>query len=506
MLFSIFEPVNDSFQEPPLEQPELPDLLSHYREGRDEMNIVEFPISSIGTRHDPSVKTISFEDQSFDKASGQVIARKLIITASDELGLPAAADDEVLLGLLQLSRLQGFESPTLYFTPYQLLQILGWPVNTNNYRRLRESINRWLGVTLRYENAWRDRQSGEWIDAGFHFIEYVEFYKPGQQGGLTQDGNSVIKWNDLVFRNFREGNLKALDFHLYRSLQSSIAKRLYRFLDKRFYHRRNLTFDLEVFACEKIGLTRPVKMSRTGKVTTDVGQIKRRLMGGINELEKAGFIQRLDEKSRFTKMNGRWQVHFERAAAQEEGVEEAEEISVEDLSPLEGRMVGHGVSRAQVKRLFATYGAERIERQLDALEFLLTSAGGKNAPENRAGWLCAAITEDYAAPRGFKSKAEREREARERAERARQREEAKRQKRAQKMAANEADRIAWEKEAKAVEEYLRKLTPAEREALEAEALRKAGFGSGRASAMLRAAFLHNHVVDLLKASGQLKKG
>ena len=30
-----------------------------------------------------------------------------------------------------------------------------------------------------------------------------------------------------------------------------------RFLDKRFYYRRRLTFELETFACEKIGLTRP---------------------------------------------------------------------------------------------------------------------------------------------------------------------------------------------------------------------------------------------------------
>ena len=48
-------------------------------------------------------------------------------------------------------------------------------------------------------------------------------------------GRPVFKWNDLVFRNFPEGNLKILDFHFYRSLEGGITKRLFRFLHKRFY-------------------------------------------------------------------------------------------------------------------------------------------------------------------------------------------------------------------------------------------------------------------------------
>jgi len=53
-----------------------------------------------------SVKTILFQDVAFDKSTGETITRKLTITASDQYGLPIAPDDEILLGLLQLSRLQ----------------------------------------------------------------------------------------------------------------------------------------------------------------------------------------------------------------------------------------------------------------------------------------------------------------------------------------------------------------------------------------------------------------
>ena len=89
------------------------------------MNLAEFPISAIGSRLDPPIKTIIFQDKTFDKASGETITRKLTITASDQYGLPTAADDEILLGLLQLSRIQNFASSTVSFTPYQLLRVLG---------------------------------------------------------------------------------------------------------------------------------------------------------------------------------------------------------------------------------------------------------------------------------------------------------------------------------------------------------------------------------------------
>ncbi len=373
----------------------FPDILSTYQAGKDELNLAEFPISAIGSRLDPSIKTIIFQDKTFDKASGETITRKLTITASDQYGLPTASDDEILLGLLQLSRIQNFASSTVSFTPYQLLRILGWSINTNNYRRLKESINRWMGVTLYYENAWRADKS-RWVDVSLHFLEQVEFYRPGQEGALTGDGYSVFKWNDIVFRNFREGNLKELDFQVYRILDGAIAKRLYRFLDKRFFMRRELTFELEAFACEKIGLSRPVKTGPAGRVTTDVGQIKRRLLPALKELEGVGFILPLPPEERFTKDGvGKWEIHFTRpnpAALLEPAPEPAPAVltqdafalEIEEVTPLEGRLVGHGITRAQAKKLVTETDGARIQTQLDVLEFLLAK-GGESAPDNRGG-------------------------------------------------------------------------------------------------------------------------
>jgi len=73
---------------------------------------------------------------------------------------------------------------------------------------------------------------------------------------------------------------------------------------------------------------------------------------------------------------------------------------IEELTPLEGRLIGHGVSRSQARKLVSEYDDTRIEAQLESLEFLLLR-GGENVPINRGGWLVKAIAENYSAPRGF---------------------------------------------------------------------------------------------------------
>src|ERR1700730_5356085 len=476
----------------------FPDLITSYREGRDELNLAEFPISAIGTRLDPSVKTILFQDAAFDKSTGETITRKLTITASDQYGLPTAPDDEILLGLLQLSRIQNFEARTVSFTPYQLLKVLGWSINTNNYRRLKESINRWLGVTLYYENAGRDKKTGQWIDASFHFLEQVEFYKPGQESKLSPDGLSVFKWNDLVFRNFQEGNLKILDFHLYRALEGSITKRLFRFLDKRFYLRKKLTFDLEAFACEKIGLTRPVKIKASNRATTDIAQIKRRLLKAIQELESINYIRAMSPTERFTKNStGTWEVHFEKQPLSEEQEQGTLTIEIEEVSPLEGRLIGHGMNRSQARKLVSEYDDTRIEAQLEALEFLLLR-GGESVPTNRGGWLLKAIMENYSAPRGFKSSAQLADENRQKAEKAKERQEAARRKKAEQEAEEASKNADWENNQNRIREYLQSLSPTKRTEVEIAALEASIIGRGQVSPRVRQNIIDRYVLDILE--------
>jgi len=147
---------------------------------KDEMNLAEFPIALVTDRASEGEKTIRFQDRIFDEKKGQYITRKVVVTASDEYGLPTAKDDEVILGLVQLTRrANGFTDRIVRFSRSDLIRLLGWPDTGPSYKRLTLAFNRWLGVSLHYENAWWDKGQGRWTTIGFHIVESFKLTSEG---------------------------------------------------------------------------------------------------------------------------------------------------------------------------------------------------------------------------------------------------------------------------------------------------------------------------------------
>src|SRR6185436_664625 len=140
----------------------------------------------------------------------------LTITASDEHGLPTAPDDEVILGLIQLSKLQHFADRKVHFTRYQLLQLLDWRDESKSYARLETSLNRWAGVTLYYQNAWWSKDEQCWVDEKFHILDNVTLYGLDRLKRSRQAARqpmlplSSFRWNEVIFRSFQVGNLKSI--------------------------------------------------------------------------------------------------------------------------------------------------------------------------------------------------------------------------------------------------------------------------------------------------------
>ncbi len=123
------------------------------------------------------------------------------------------------------------------------------------------------------------------MDANFHLLDdLVLYHRPKPQAGVSAKAGDValssFTWNEIVFRSFQAGFLKQLDLTFYRRLKLPTAKRMYRFLDKRFHFTSTLRFKLPVFACEHIGLSRRY----------DVAQLKRRLNPAIAELEHCNYF------------------------------------------------------------------------------------------------------------------------------------------------------------------------------------------------------------------------
>ena len=296
--------------------PPLP--LPKVIEGRDELNLAEFPISAIADRLRPDQKSLVFEDRIPDVGRREIITRQLTITASEPYGLPTAADDEVILGLVQLSKLNKFADREVAFSRYQLIRLLGWRDEGKSYQRLEKSLNRWIGVTLYYKNAWWSKKQRCWVDEKFHILENVTLYdkekaRRGSGDRQSQAPLSTFTWNKVVFQSFSAGNLKRLDFDFLKSLRSAIAKRLYRFLDKRFFHRGRWDFNLKEFSREHVGLSR----------NYDAANLKRALRPAIRELEKRGFLKTMPEHRRFYRIRrSEWRIVFERARQTRQAAEQ----------------------------------------------------------------------------------------------------------------------------------------------------------------------------------------
>jgi hypothetical protein len=403
------------------------------RVGRDEMNLAEFPITLLTERVPPGIKTMVFEDRH----------GKLTVVGSDDLGLPTALDSDVIVGLIQLTKLRNdFTDPTVTFTRYELLKLLGWEDRGWNYRRLSESLHRWAGVTLRYNGCWWDNKRKRRVSASFHILEEVVLPDEDDPGIV-----SSFTWGRKFFRSCRDNNLKRLDLDTYFALKSAVSKQLYRHLDKRFYLRPEWTYDLRELAFEHVGMSRKYAPRK----------IKQELNHALEELEEVGFLEPMTAGDRYSKAGrGAWNIRLVRKLTPPAEAKPAEVEPEPEPTGLEHELVGRGVTPSVAADLVRDFPEDRIRRQIEVLDWLRETKPKR--VKDLGAYLVEAIREDYAAPAGFEAEAERA--ARETAARAALERE---------VAAREAkarERAEWDR----IRAFLGSLRPEERAALDAEAL------------------------------------
>ena len=452
------------------------------RAGKDEMNLAEFPISLL-TNHIPDDQTmVEFKDRYFDEATGKTITRRLTITAAPEAvkhldkvidangktewvenpdktrfrsGLPRAVDDDVLLGLIQLTKLQNnFTSPEVRFSRLGLIRLLGWPDSGVSYKRLDESLHRWVSVTLKYENAWRDNRGKRWISDSFHILDNVQLNDTRTNNDQGELFPSLFRWNVRVFESFQSGYLKSIDYRLYLSLRNQTSKRMYRFLSKRMYFKADIEFVLGDFAVGHVGLS--------SGYSSNAGKLKEKLQPGLDELEAVGFLEPAERDQRYWKEGKTWHIRLKRRDASPalDSPAAAEPASPVIEPPLVAHLIGQGVTRSTAAELVKSFDAARIQAQLDHLAWVQDAKPSKIS--DPAAWLVSAIKADHAAPKGFISPAQRQQLAEAKAAKEREDSEARRRRQAE---------AAHERAAKAkIAAYRKSLNAEQLAQLEAEVI------------------------------------
>ncbi len=168
------------------------------------------------------------------------------------------------------------------------------------------------------------------------------------------------------------------------------------------------------------------------------------------------------------------------------------------ITALEQELIGRNITSATAAELVRHHPEEKIRAQVERLDWLLEKSPEK--VEDPAAYLVGAIRNDYAAPKGFVSQAERERRAEAKRNRERKALEAKRKRQTQAGREREENRL--------IDAYWQALSPDDQAALDDVARAEADpelfrFTTGPMKRMGVTLYRRAYIRKLLEAEGKL---
>jgi hypothetical protein len=365
------------------------------RQGKDEMNLATFPMAALYTHIPEGTRFLKFEDTIVGK-NGKLVKRTWTIQGGSEVGLPTATDEDVYVALMELTQRQSFENQQVFFSRYDLLNRLGWCICGKCYARLEASLKRLSSVSIHAHNAFWDNEKKSYVTAGFTLIQGFHMYYEAAGRKTDRDQpSSWITWSDQLYQSFKSGYIKFLDTELYFALQTSTARRLYRFLDKKFGDGTEVTIDLFKLAHEHLGLSRSFQYP---------SEVIRQLTPALQEMIEKGYLTRWavkDHSIRFVKSATARHQPFERVDEQlyqtidlpSDSVRVVEDTMPEPSKRILDLLIKRGVTRKQATKLVESNMARLDSVELSIKYFDSLMAAGKNRIKNPGGFLVSLINE-----------------------------------------------------------------------------------------------------------------
>ncbi len=360
--------------------------------GRDEMNLAEFPFALLRPQQGEE-DSFTYEGSILDK-NGNRQRQRWTVRGAGGLGLPTEYDERIVIALMAISAEQGFETRKVPFSVYQVLKVMGITRSQRAYEAVQRSLDRLVGVTIYAEGAFWDNGEKEWLTlkAGFHIIEkfWLAYLEKDEKVREKEGVPGYFIWSEDIWKSIEDGYIKYLDLDFYFDLNLPLARRLYRFLDKRMAYQTE--YEIDIFELAK----------RLGMARYDYpSEVLRKLRPGLDELIEKGFLLRAEpvKVGRYTR------VHFERVAGQlpDESAPPPQSEATSEDQVEEGRveeaLIARGFSTAVARQLVEEYGAEHVRQKMDYLHWEVEVRGRRlRSPR---GWLRRAIEDDYSAPAGY---------------------------------------------------------------------------------------------------------
>lgn len=333
--------------------------------GKDEMNLVEFPITLLSKRHVGSSDILEFSDE-IRGEGGKIIKREWIVTGSKKFGLPLAIDNDVWLALLHCGLNENFSSRKIHFTKYRLCAIMSRETGGSGYKRIEEALDRLKGVSVKAKNAFWDNDKKGYVTKSFGLIDDYELFEGSKPGRPAQDtfAFSYVNLNEVIYESIKAGYIKTIDTKIYFKLNSAITKRLYRYLDKKRYDgKKRFEINLFTLAYTHIGFD-PETYKKPSL-------IKQKLATAHKELIEAGFLRSAEYRKTSDRTSEKVIYVFGGSLELPGGGQTGPGRQREECqgSELMERLVQMGVNRKVAEQILREYPEEAVRVQLEALPY-----------------------------------------------------------------------------------------------------------------------------------------
>jgi len=361
--------------------------------GKDEMNLVEFPITLLSKRKSSESNVLEFTD-TITTEDGTQVTREWTVSGSEKYGLPLAIDNDVLLALLVIGKETNFSSPVIYFSRYRLLKIMGLETDAgSNYKRLEDIFDRLTGVRIKSKNSFWDNERKAYVSVNVGIFDEYQIYEGKPKKGAHMQESlplSYVRLNNTLYQSIKAGYIKSLEVDIYFILKSSIAKRLYRYLDKKRYDgKKKFEMNLYTLAYIHIGFD-----NETYKFAS---KIKEKLAPAHNELIKAGFLKSAEYQTTVDGTSEKVIYTFGRKPVLTEEISAPAKAAYDEASvvdPLLNALIEAGVTRKVAEQILREHPGDAIQSQIDALSY-------RNAGDP-AAVLVASIQDDWNYPSSYK--------------------------------------------------------------------------------------------------------
>lgn len=345
----------------------------------DEFNLATFPISVLDKKAQSSKEPLQFNDTI--TWNGERVERMWKVFPHPEKGFPGPIDDDVMMALLELTREQG-GSKKVFFSRYDLLKRLGWPINATYYTRLETSFKKLAAVRVEAINAFGDRARKRFVNMGLTFIQEWKLNSETRGG----EKSSYILWSDRIADSINQELTRYLDASFYfEELTSAIERRLFRYLDNYFDNKQfSLILNVRDLSHEHLGVSRQYKY---------ISQVMQRLEPALNTLVEKGYLESwlLSGENLYVYKRPDFGARVQLALPFLAACEPAGPDAGSDIRVLERLLVERGVVAPVAARLCHDDTIEQRERIDRAIRYLdgELSAGKRFA--NPGGFLVSLI-------------------------------------------------------------------------------------------------------------------